>query len=143
MTINLTSVAHAAAVSTMIRHLAGSDITFRSDKFLNDQYGRDSVGFVAEIGGFALPVRLQAVVATKKHIRHEFTLSEVTGERLIDQRYALDAKILDGKLSASLFGPWLVTSPDVTDPEVVRFFERIVEKAREAKKSDFTLEAAR
>lgn len=71
MTISLTSAAHAAAVSTMIQHLAGSEITFRSDKFLNDHYGRESVGFVAEIGGFGLPVRPQAVVSVKKR---DFTL---------------------------------------------------------------------
>lgn len=141
MTTSLTTVAHSAAVNTMIRHLAVSDITFRSDKFLNEHFGRESVAFVAEIGGYELPVRFQAVVAAKEHIWHQFTISEITGERLVDQRYALDARMSHGKLSAGLFGQWLVTSPEVTDPDVVRFFQRIVEKAREAKQRDFTLEA--
>jgi hypothetical protein len=143
MTISLTSVAHAAAVSTMIQHLAGSDITFWSGKALNEDRGRETVAFVAEVGGFEFPVHFEAVIAVVKGIRHQFSIVEATGQRLGGHRYALDAVMRDGKLSASVFGQWLVTSPEVTDPDVVLFFERIVEMARKAKKSNFVLEANR
>jgi hypothetical protein len=126
----------------MVGQIAATRIDFRSNKFLNDHWGRESVAYVAEIDGFAVPVRFEVVIGVKKFVGPQFTIIEVVGDRLTDRRYVLDVRMQDGKVSAGLFDQWLVNSPDVTDPDVIRFLKRIVEKGREATRRDFTLAAA-
>lgn len=141
MTTRLTDAGHEVAVSTMIGKIAGKGMTFRSDKAANENWGPESVCFVADVDGFALPVRIEAVIGVKDYIRHQITIVEVTGDRFSDRKYALDVVVRGGEVSAGLFDRWLVTSPQVSDPEVFRFFQAIIEKAREAKSRNFTIPA--